>query len=121
VGCHTTSNLYVHVHVHVHVVLYWICIALTRIAIIVLLVVAGVAVTIYTAPTPVVDKPVVKPRTPTTRDMAVGMDDELLPDDGDEVFPEERIEKLLSDRVAEKVRSPRKGKEKKEELFVDKI
>ncbi|GFZ49637.1 hypothetical protein JCM24511_07038 [Saitozyma sp. JCM 24511] len=91
------------------------------ISIIVLLVVAGVAVTIYTAPAPVVEKSAVKPPPPATRDMAVGMDDELLPDDGDEVFPEERIEKLLSDRVAEKVRSPRKGKEKKEELFVDKI
>ncbi len=73
-------------------------------AIIVLLVVCGVAATIYTSPT--VPKTPPKPAAAPMRDMAVGSDDEFIEDVDPETETVQTLEKLLSDSGVGRVEVP---------------
>lgn len=73
-------------------------------AIIVILVVCGVAATIYTSP-PQTKTPIKTTPTPM-RDIAVGSDDDLVEDSDPEAETVETLEKLLSDSGVGQVEIP---------------
>ena len=100
-------------------------------ALIVLLVVCGVAASIYTSPpTP---RTVSRAATPSMRDMAVGTDDEFMEDVDPEVETVKTLERLLSDSgvgkgegsikrpLSSRYKNSQSGASDKAEMTVDRI